>query len=91
MPLNILMRSWTLQTTYVPCISQDAMLLRMHSVTFTRAAKVMLKSLVPRTLRTCTNLHNEFNEKLSPPLNIAKLKKSITNFQLNNGESLYES
>lgn len=72
-------------------VSRDALLPRILPRTFTGDAKIWLKSLAPRIIRTWVNLCEAFIEQFSPPSKISKLKKRIANFQQEDGKSLYEA
>ena len=62
-------------------VPREFVLLRMLPVTFIGEAKVWLESLVPESITTWANLHDDFIKQFSPPQKISKLKKKIANFQ----------
>ena len=54
----------------VPNVSRDTVLLRLLPVKFIGDTKIWLKSLAPRTIRTCDNLRESFFEQFSSPSKI---------------------
>ncbi|XP_023741082.1 uncharacterized protein LOC111889173 [Lactuca sativa] len=75
----------------IPNVPRETVLLRILPVTFKGAAKDWLKALPPGAVTTWARMHELFLEQFCPPSKVAKLKKAISNFEQQLGESLYEA
>ncbi|GKE30246.1 hypothetical protein Tco_1445630, partial [Tanacetum coccineum] len=76
---------------HIPNITQDQVMLRVFTMSLTRAANRWLRNEPAGSITTCEKFKEKFLSKYCPPARTAKKMEEINNFQQDPDETLYQA